>query len=472
MSEPSTPTSPSLSTASGSSVATSPIGAKEEDVLQTFFLFLSQFAFDKAKEQMDKEKEMHKPSFGSSWALMVHSLSQFSVAEKTYMSLGFLQQKRFGRAKEMFQTLKNSYNALLGELRQIEDSVKQQEQMEYGLPGPQIEFELLLSHLCGQLCEYIIARQKTMDFYEQVTTMGTNKNMNYEDLINVISDIIQVHSKNFHHPILVSLKSSFMYECDVINHLLTSQVLMSQAQFLETLLQLHQAHSKLSSWGASAQTRETVKKGMFGSSTKTVSSWPPLYLWLLRYKGLLVAKFSLYFYDILSQQTTPLDMKTLSGKNVEDYHAKITAFQKKTDALNVSLVLDTQGLDHVYTGPGYHYPDSQVEAPKGLDSFPAIYSYPGDYPSNHWPNVVMMLSRTDRPIDTDKVCCIFDKGVTSTYFITCVDVKIYIVVIYECKKSEKDSYVNNFMLELSSMLRCVKHFASLKPGSWVGGSRK
>lgn len=65
----------------------------------------------------------------------------------------------------MFQSLKNSYNALLGELRQIEDSVKQQEHTEFGLPGPAMEFELLLSHLCGQLCEYIIARQKTMDLY-------------------------------------------------------------------------------------------------------------------------------------------------------------------------------------------------------------------------------------------------------------------------------------------------------------------
>lgn len=452
MSQPSTPITP--------------IGAKEESYLQTYFQFLSQFAFDKAKDVMDKEKEIHKASFGSSWALMVHSLIQFSVAEKTYMSLGFLEQKWFGRAKD---TLRNSYFVLLGEFRRIEDTVKQQEHYVLGLPGPMVEFELLLSHLCGQLCEYIRARQKTMDFFEQISTMGTNKNMNYEDLVDVIQEIIHVHSKNFHHPILANLKSSFTCECDVINHLLQSQILMSQAQFLPTLLQLNQAHSKLTSWGSASQAKETTKKSMFGQSSKTVSTWPALYQWLLRYKSLLVAKFSLYFYDVLSKQTTPVEMKSLSAKNVEDYSAKVIAFQKKTDAFNISLVLDTQGIQHVYKGPGYHHPDKHFEPLTGLESYPAIYSYPGEHPASHWPNVVMMIS--DRPIETDRVTCIYDKGVQSTYFITCADPRIYLVVIYESKKSEKDSSVNNFMLDLSSSLRCVKHFTSLKPGS-RGASRK
>ena len=42
----------------------------------------------------------------------------------------------------------------------------------------------------------------------------------------------------------------------MINHLVSCQILMSEWQFLPSLLQLHQAHSKLLSWGASAQQRE------------------------------------------------------------------------------------------------------------------------------------------------------------------------------------------------------------------------
>ena len=64
------------------------------------------------------------------------------------------------------------------------------------------------------------------------------------------------------------------------------------------------------------------------------------------------------------------------------------------------------------------------------------------------------------------------QGVQTTYFIAHLDPRISIVVIYETKKSEKDSYVNNFLLELSSQLRCTKLFSSLKPGSRVRGSTK
>ena len=39
-------------------------------------------------------------------------------------------------------------------------------------------------------------------------------------------------------------------------HLLQAQLQMAEGRFLDSLLQLHHAHSKLTSWGASAQTKE------------------------------------------------------------------------------------------------------------------------------------------------------------------------------------------------------------------------
>lgn len=46
-----------------------------------------------------------------------------------------------------------------------------QPEVALGLPGPLKEFEQLLAHLCGQLCEYIRARQKTMDLYPSVVLL-------------------------------------------------------------------------------------------------------------------------------------------------------------------------------------------------------------------------------------------------------------------------------------------------------------
>ena len=63
----------------------------------------------------------------------------------------------------------------MGELRRVEEGVQQQELLGYGLPGPTVEFEKLIGHLCSQLCEFVRARQKTMDLYP-LTLHRTNNN--------------------------------------------------------------------------------------------------------------------------------------------------------------------------------------------------------------------------------------------------------------------------------------------------------
>lgn len=65
----------------------------------------------------------------------------------------------------------------------------------------------------------------------------------------------------------------------------------------------------------------------------------------------------------------------------------------------------------------------------------------------------------------DKIHYLYDKGSHSSYFYTQVDVRISLVVIFESKKSEKDSYANTFMNDIATHLRCTKFFISLKAGS-------
>ena len=58
------------------------------------------------------------------------------------------------------------------------------------------------------------------------------------------------------------------------------------------------------------------------------------------------------------------------------YTLRIVTFQKKSDALNISLVFDAHGIEDLVKGHGYHHPNKVTEPPKGLDSYPAIFSYP------------------------------------------------------------------------------------------------
>ncbi|XP_048729252.1 KICSTOR subunit 2-like isoform X3 [Ostrea edulis] len=390
----------------------SPNGEKEEQFLENYFSYVSHCEHDKAKELAEKERDAHKALFGSSWGLFLMSLSQFASAEKTYMSLGFLEQRGFfTRSKE---TLKSGYQTLMYEFRRVEEAVKSTEEQSFGMSHNALEFEKLLAHLCDQLCFFTQAR----------------------------------------------------FECDTLNLLLVAQTTMSDWMFLTALLHIHEAHTKLSSWGGLIQPKE-IKKSTFGGSSKHGSP-PALYQWLTKFKNLLLSKFSIYFYDILQKQASPPEMKSLISKTPDDFVTRIQTFHKKADACHVSLVLNTQGLDRVFP-EGYQYPGRLVETPQGLNTFPAIFSFPGERLSNHFPAVVMMLTewrdREELIYAQDKIHYMYDKGSHSSYFYTQVDTRTSLVVIFESKKSEKDSYVNNFMNDIATQLRCTKFFTSLKPGS-------
>ena len=54
---------------------------------------------------------------------------------------------------------------------------------------------------------------------------------------------------------------------------------------------------------------------------------------------------------------------------------RIQTFQRKADARAVSLILDVNGLES-FRGPGYVHPNKPFEVPKGLDSFPCIFTSP------------------------------------------------------------------------------------------------
>ena len=70
------------------------------------------------------------------------------------------------------------------------------------------------------------------------------------------------------------------------------------------------------------------KKLPFGGSPKTPSL--PLYDWIVRYKNALVSKFSLYFFDVLSQHGGQMaEVKTLMSRMSTDYYAKFVKISIK-----------------------------------------------------------------------------------------------------------------------------------------------
>lgn len=75
---------------------------------------------------------------------------------------------------------------------------------------------------------------------------------------------------------------------------------------------------------------------------------------------------------------------------------------------------------------------------------------------------------------TDKVCpfwpffrsvfiCLLFQDLERSYFISKIEEGFYIVLIYEIRKSEKDSAVNQFIIDIVNHLRGSRVLESLKP---------
>ncbi|XP_028666313.2 KICSTOR subunit 2 [Erpetoichthys calabaricus] len=431
----------------------------EQAVLETFFSQLGIFSYDRAKDYVEKEKESSK-SAGASWSSLLAALAHLAAAEKAYHNMTFLGQKLGGQSffsrKDSIRTI---YTSLHNELKKVVTIGRN------AVGGTAPCLEELLSHLSEQLCFFIQARMEIADFYEKMYSLTNQKSIHSEELVNTLESVLQKYSSRFHHPILSPLESSFQLEVDVLTQLLKCQAQISEWKFLPSLLNLHSAHSKLHSWGQIFEKQRETRKHLFGGQVQKAVQPPHLFLWLVKLKNVLLAKFSFYFHEALSRQTTPSEMKTLTAKTSPDYFGKISSFIRKYDAINVSLIFDNRGSESFH-GHGYHHPHSYREAPKGVDQYPAVVSLPGDRPVMHWPNVIMIMN--DRAADLnmlDKVVHFYDDKVQSTYYLTRPEPHFTIIIIFEAKKSEKDTHFVSFLQELSGSLRNSKSFVSLKPGS-------
>ncbi|XP_038636798.1 KICSTOR complex protein C12orf66 homolog [Scyliorhinus canicula] len=431
----------------------------EQAVLETFFSQLGICSHDRAKDYVEREKENSR-SAGPSWAGILSALAHLAAAEKAYHSMGFLGQKLGGQSFfSRKDSIRSIYTSLHNELRKLVTSARN------SAAGTSPHLEELLSHLSEQLCFFIQARMEIADFYEKMYSLSTQKSIHSTDVLHTLESILQKYSSRFHHPILSPLESSFQLEVDVLTQLLKAQAEISEWKFLPSLLNLHSAHSKLQTWGQTFEKQRETRKHLFGGQTQKALQPPHLFLWLGKLKNALLAKFTFYFHDALSRQTTSSEMKALTAKTNPDYCGKISSFIRKYDAENVSLIFDNRGSE-TFQGHGYHHPHSYREAPKGVDQYPAVVSLPTDRPLIHWPNVIMIMSDRATELNTlDKVVHFYDDKVQSTYFLTRPEPQFTIVVIFDSRKSEKDSHFLSFLNELSSSLKNSKPFASLKPGS-------
>ncbi|CAL8405276.1 unnamed protein product [Arctogadus glacialis] len=434
---------------------------RERAILESFFTQLGMFSFDRAKDYVEKEKDTTKGA-GAIWTALLAALAHLAAAEKAYYNMTFLGQKlgsqSFFSRKDSIRT---TYTSLHNELRKVVAAVRPVQQ------GSAPCLEELLSHLAEQLCHFTQARTEMADLYEKMHSLASQKSFDSEELVTPLEAVMQKYSSRFYHPILGRVEEGFQTEVDVVTQLLRCQAQVSEWRFLPALLSLHGAHSKLAAWGQLLQRQKETRRHLFGGPSQRPVPPPHLYLWLQAFQAALLAKFSFYFHEALGRQgASPADVRALTARASPDYHGKIAAFVRKHDATSVSLVFDNRGSES-FQGHGYHHPHSYREAPKGVEQFPAVVSLPaGERPLTHWPNVIMMMSDRAAELNAlDKAVHFYDDKVQSTYYLTRPEPHFTLVVIFDGRKSEKETHIAAFLQEIAGSLRNSKPFATLKPGS-------
>ncbi|XP_061407857.1 KICSTOR subunit 2 isoform X2 [Lethenteron reissneri] len=460
----------------------------EMQVLQAFFSHVGGFACDRAKDYIEREKESSSRGGGGgvAWASLLSALAHLAATERAYHSMTFLGQKpegdvpflllRWFEGGQSFfsrkDTLRSMYGSLCSELRRVTGSGAQAAAGSGG-GNAAVHSEDILGHLAEQLGHLVQSRQEMADLYEKLHGLSLGRHATPGELLASLGAVTQKFSSRVHHPVLSALSSSFQHETEALGHLLRAQRDVSSWLFLPALLELHAAHAKLAAWASRGSERARdgaaappQRKPLFGGAAQRVAPTPHLHQWMVKYKTFLLAKFSFYFHEALSRQAGG-EMKSLTAKTSPDFFGKVSSFIKKTDAANVSLIFDTRGLEDSFKGHGYHYPGSYPEGLKvPAEGFVPVLSLPIERTAMHWSALSMVLAeRSSELACAERVVHAYDEKAQSTYYLARPEPRFTIAVVYESRRSEKDSGVHAFLLETAAALKQSKPFASLKPGS-------
>jgi len=120
---------------------------RDEEFLFNYFSFISQMCFDKAKEHIEKEKEQKKSS--NQWSALLIQLQQLNLAEKSYVELGFLQNKSKGFLRKD-NSLRSIYESIKCDMKKIEESFDRYQANE-------------ISAFCISTSQYISCRINLID---------------------------------------------------------------------------------------------------------------------------------------------------------------------------------------------------------------------------------------------------------------------------------------------------------------------
>ncbi|ELR16348.1 uncharacterized protein ACA1_204030 [Acanthamoeba castellanii str. Neff] len=367
------------------------------------------------------------------------------MAEASYYSLSFLEPRALKK-----ETLRGLYTQAHNNLRSIAKSAHELDAVseDAGSEHEEATNPTFFAVMLKDCCLLVECR------LEMVTVYGTLANsmgpppryQNLSSLTAKLADRVR-NPKSFSHPLTQTLRNHLLYELMILQKLFRIQMAIGSYQFKDCTFLSFQCKTDLDQWknllAECQSSKVTLSRTLF------------------------------YFGNIYSQQRMPngrpMDVRALSAASRPDFYAVIENFAQNTEALSVCVVYEVprEAIPGMEFSPEGYMPPSALkryEAPKGLNSWPAIFAYPGEPPADHWPNVVSMILDNDGDLKQYKQALMyFDKAIDYTYAAVRVDVAYTLVAIYRGKQRASESVIKSSMSTIADHLRNTSTFARLRP---------
>ncbi|XP_065897938.1 KICSTOR subunit 2-like [Dysidea avara] len=450
----STPTSPKVAAKTMEYVI---LSTPEEDALSNYFLMLSRFAFDTARDQVDRQRESRFATGGSNWASFMASLSHFAVAEKFYYSLEFYKLSMLKKR----EARKASHDGVLKELERVRDIY------QHNLGGTDPSWEKKMADLCNQLLDYISIKKDMGIFYLKLA-QNDGSLTDWKEVERQLKEFTDKSKDSMPHPMLKVVKDVLNRELAVFTDLVQAQISISEWDFLPALLSIHSTNERLHAWKGihvlDNQPEHTKGKIRSKMSLLDTIPLPELYQWMCRVMVILLSKFSFYFEPVLSQHGTVTDMKTICAKLEIDFIAMVHSALRQSNLTCVCLILDTNGLTN-FKGSGYHMPESPALHLTGLGSFPTMISIPKDFSlQSHRPNIVSFIMGTLSHMGSS-ISPVYqhDDKLHTSYLLYQIDTRVVLIGVSSSRKTERDYTAINLLTEIAAHLRLSSVLAMLRP---------
>ncbi|TGZ60736.1 hypothetical protein CRM22_008350 [Opisthorchis felineus] len=250
-------------------------------------------------------------------------------------------------------------------------------------------------------------------------------------------------------------------ELGVLSKLLRAQSRIADLHFIDSLLYISNASAKL----------ESVYQ-IFGlpynRGSRTHAKTPALLFWLTSFYNVLLTKYTLYWFKVLSDCISNSD-ETLEVAGLENPSlvTRVINFQNRTNALYVSVLFDAACQDYPYLGHGFVLPGTVGDTPTGVKSFPPIFTAPlgSSLPVAEVSSALMQISgklNTGELAEFNKFLYSYDEKLNHTYFIQKLEYRVYLVIVYNGCRSRKDRQVSEFISYLSGVIRLTALSATLR----------